>query len=320
LIAMLALVCGHKTTLVRDRAEPVRAPGEALIEMQLAGVCDTDLQLSRGYMGFTGVLGHEFVGRVLESDDPSLRGRRVVGDINAGCGRCVECRENRGHHCKTRTVLGIVLRDGALAERFTMPERCLVAVPDDVGDESAVFAEPLAAALHVVDEIPESAERAVVIGDGKLGLLVAYAVRSSGQKTVLVGHHEKKLAIARAFGVDTVLERDIGRDLDGAPVVVDATGSSTGLALALRLVEPRGTVVLKTTVAGSVDVDLSPIVVNELRVVGSRCGDMAEAVRALADRRVDPTRLIEARFPLARADEALGRAAEPGTLKVLVHG
>jgi threonine dehydrogenase-like Zn-dependent dehydrogenase len=243
-----------------------------------------------------------------------------VADINAGCGSCSDCVHQRGHHCKSRTVLGIVGRDGAMAERFTVPERCLVPVPSNVDDQRAVFAEPLAAALHVADDVPRGAERVVVLGDGKLGLLIAHALVSIGHRVVVVGHHDDKLAIARAAGAEVVLERDIGRDLDDAPAVVDATGSATGLGLALRLAEPRGTVILKTTVAGSTNIDLSPVVINELRMLGSRCGDLALAVDALATGRLNPAPLIAARFPLARADEALRRAAEHGTLKVLVEG
>jgi threonine dehydrogenase-like Zn-dependent dehydrogenase len=271
-------------------------------------------------MGFAGVLGHEFVGEVLESDDPTWRGRRVVGDINAGCGHCSDCVHHRGHHCKSRTVLGIVGRDGAMAERFTIPERCLVAVPNGVDDDRAVFAEPLAAALHVADDVPAGADRVVVLGDGKLGLLVASALVSSQKRVFVVGHHEDKLALARAAGAETLLERDVGSELDDAPAVVDATGSSSGLALAMRLVRPRGTLILKTTVAGATNADLSPIVINELRVAGSRCGDLGLAVSALEAERVDPRPLIAARFPLASADEALRRAAAPGTLKVIVQG
>jgi threonine dehydrogenase-like Zn-dependent dehydrogenase len=317
---VLALRCEKDPKLVHDYGDPVRKPGEALVKMRLAGICDTDLQLARGYMSYSGVLGHEFVGEVLESDDPAWRGRRVVADINAGCGRCADCTENRGHHCKTRTVLGIVGRDGALAERFTIPERCLVAVPSTVDDDRAVFAEPLAAALHVADDVPSDADRVVVLGDGKLGLLVARALVSAQRRVIVVGHHDDKLALAHSAGAVTLLERDVGRELDGAPAVVDATGSASGLALALRLVRPRGTLILKTTVAGATNVDLSPIVINELRVVGSRCGDLGLAIDALESDRVDPRPLIAARFPLTRADEALRRAATPGTLKVVVEG
>jgi len=317
---MRALVCDTEPRLVTDRAEPARGAAEALIRMRVAGICDTDLALARGYMGFRGVLGHEFVGEVLEASDESLRGKRVVADINAGCGVCAECLARGGHHCRERTVLGIVGRDGALAERLALPERCLVPVPDAVPDDQAVFAEPLAAALHAIDEVPPGAAPVVVLGDGKLGLLVARAALSTGVRTIVVGHHEAKLALARAAGAEGMLESDARAALSSVPFVVEATGSASGLSLALALVRPRGTVVLKTTVAGATTVDLSPVVVNELRVIGSRCGDVARAVDALAKGRVDPRFLIAARYPLARADEALHRAAQRGVLKVLVEG
>ncbi len=315
---MLALVCDRPPKLVTDRPEPVRRPGEALIRLRVAGVCDTDLELARGYMGYRGVLGHEFVGDVVEADSREWVGRRVVADINAGCGACAECRERAGHHCESRTVLGILGRDGAMEERFTVPERCLVAVPDGLADDRAVFAEPLAAALHVRGDVPRGPDPVVVLGDGKLGQLVSRALLSDGRRTIVVGHHEEKLALARAAGAEAVLERDLAGDGLGVPAVVEATGSAGGLALALRLVRPRGTVVLKTTVAARTEVDLSPVVVNELRVVGSRCGDMADAVRALGSGAVDPTSLIAARYPLARADAALEHASRRGTMKILV--
>jgi threonine dehydrogenase-like Zn-dependent dehydrogenase len=324
---MRALVCGQPPRIVTDHPEPVRRPGEVTIGLRVAGVCDTDLALARGYMAYAGVLGHEFVGEILETDDRAAaatwRGRRVVADINAGCGVCDECRERGSHHCGARTVLGIVGRDGALAERFTVPERGLVAVPDALPDDKAVFAEPLAAALHVLSELPPGGAAAgpvVVLGDGKLGQLIARAVASSGRRTVMVGHHEAKLSLARRASIETVLERDVGADLNGVPAVVEATGSASGIALGLRIVRPRGTVILKTTIAGPTTVDLSPVVIHELRVVGSRCGDLALAIDALARGLVDPTDLLVARYPLAQADVALEHAARPGTLKVLVDG
>jgi len=315
---MRALVCDPAPRLVDDRAEPARGPGEALVALGLAGICDTDLQIIRGYMGFRGVIGHEFVGVVLESDDPRWKGRRVVADINAGCGVCVACARGDAHHCPTRTVLGIAGRDGALAERFVVPERSLVAVPDDVPDEHAVFAEPLAAALHVTDELGSGDDSIVVLGDGKLGLLIARALVSAGKRPLLVGHHEEKLGLARAAGVEAILEHDFLGLTTRADVVVEATGSASGLALALRTARPRGTVILKTTVSSPHTVDLSPAVIHELRIVGSRCGDMARAVDALARGVVDPTSLVVARYPLARAEAALAHAARPGALKVLV--
>lgn len=315
---MIAVFGRPSPRVVTNFPEPRRAPAEALIRLRLAGICDTDLQLCRGYMEYAGVLGHEFVGDVMEADDPSWCGARVVADINAGCGACARCTSGDEHHCGNRTVLGIVGQTGAMAEHFVVPERCLVRVPSEVPDDVAVFAEPVAAALHVNDDIPRDAGPVVVLGDGKLGQLIARALLCAGRQAILVGHHEGKLALARAAGVQGILESLIGTDLDGAGAVVEATGSPGGLALALRLVRPRGTLVLKTTVAGATSVDLSSIVVNELRVVGSRCGDMRRAMDTLAAGHLDPTMLIAARYPLVRAVEALEHASRPGTLKVLV--
>lgn len=316
---MRALVLDPDPRLVTDRPPPARAPGEALVRVRVSGVCDTDLQLARGYMGFAGVPGHEFVGEVVAADDAGWIGRRVVADINAGCGACEDCVTGRGHHCAARTVLGIRGRSGAFAELVAVPERCLVAVPEAVSDELAVFAEPLAAALHVLDELdPRGPGRAVVLGDGKLGLLIARALAGAGVDTTLVGRHPHKLALARAVGVTTALADALPAGVGGAPLVVEATGSERGLAEALALAAPRGTVVLKTTVAAPITVDLAPAVIHELRLVGSRCGDIARAVAALARGEVDPRPLIEARYPLARAAEALAHAGRRGALKVLI--
>ena len=315
---MLALVLDGGPRLSSDYPEPRRPPGEALVRMRRAGICDTDLQLVNGYMGYRGVLGHEFVGEVIEADETRWVGRRVVADINAGCGRCADCLERDGHHCSRRTVLGILGRDGALAERLLVPERCLVAVPDAVADEAAVFAEPLAAALHVADDLPDC-ERVVVLGDGKLGLLVTLALLSTGRSVVVVGHHPHKLAIAAAAGASVVREEEAS-ELIGSQAVVEATGSESGLRLALGLLAPRGTLVLKTTLARSAQVDWSLVVVNELSIVGSRCGDMERAIDALAAGRIDPAPLVAARYPLSDAERALEHAARRGTLKVLVEG
>ncbi len=312
---MKALVLDQQPMFIEDYPAPERKPGEALVAMRVAGVCDTDLQLAQGYMTFRGVLGHEFVGEVLEADDASLVGKRIVADINAGCGECDDCISRNGHHCAQRTVLGILGRGGAMAEQLVVPERCVYPVPDEVSDDRAVFAEPLAAGLHVLDVVAADAERVIVLGDGKLGLLTALAVSQSGLATTLVGHHRHKLDLA--IGVDTSLESELPDGLTAA-VVVEATGTAAGLERALSLCQPRGTLVLKTTVADKHAVDLSAIVINELSVVGSRCGDMAAALSCLADGRVDPTPLIAARYPLAEADRALEHAGRRGVLKVLI--
>ncbi len=312
---MLALVLGDTPRVVSDHPEPVCREGEARVQMHVAGVCDTDLQLALGYMGYRGVLGHEAVGRVIECGDSDWVGRRVVADINAGCGQCGDCLQRDGHHCATRTVLGIVARDGVFAEQFVVPTRNLVAVPDEVSDDCAVFSEPLAAALHVLDDIPVSAHVGV-LGDGKLGLLIALALHGAGRKVTAIGHHAQKLAIAAGGGVATCLEDEL-RD-DRFDAVVEATGSATGLAVALQRVQPRGTVVLKTTVAKPEPVDLAPVVIHELRIVGSRCGAMASAIEHLSRGRVDPTPLIAARYKLADAERAMAAASARGTLKILV--
>ncbi|NUP09290.1 MAG: alcohol dehydrogenase catalytic domain-containing protein [Polyangiaceae bacterium] len=316
---MRALVLDGAPRLDRAFPDPERKPGEAIVDVLVAGVCDTDLQLARGYMGFRGVPGHEFVGRVRESDDPRWIGKRVVADINAGCGACDECRERAGHHCGARTVLGILARSGAFADRLSIPERCLVEVPDDVSDDRAVFAEPLAAALHVLDDASwlEASDRAVVLGDGKLGQLIARALAGVGHRVVMVGRHERKLAMIRSAGVEALLEGQTGL-LPRSRLVVDATGSASGLALAMKLTAPRGTIVLKTTVAGALEIDLSPLVIDEIRLVGSRCGDMHRAVDVLTRRQVDPLPLVEARYPLDEAADAIAHAGRKGSMKVLV--
>lgn len=320
---MRALVYGAEgVRVVEDRPEPHVGEDEALVHVSCAGICDTDLQLTAGYAGFAGVLGHEFVGRV-DAKDPSLGGQRVVADINLGCGRCSRClAEGRGNHCTQRQTLGIRRRDGAFAERVAIPRRNLVPVPDRVEDERAVFAEPLAAALHVLDAVDEQVEvdeTLVVLGDGKLGLLIALALRAAGRKVRCIGHHMAKLELAARAGVQTQLESQLeSAERHSAGLVVEATGHPRGLARALWLARPRGTVVLKTTTAEPAPIDLAPVVVNELRLVGSRCGDMRRAVELLAAGELDPRPLICARHSLAAGVTALAAARERGALKVLL--
>lgn len=300
-------------------------PGEALVRVTLAGICNTDLEIVRGYSGFNGTLGHEFVGVVEEATDPGLRGRRVVGEINAGCGECDLCRNGDSRHCPTRTVLGIVGRNGAFAEYLLLPERNLLAVPDAVSDEAAVFTEPLAAACEILEQVRIlDSDRVVVLGDGKLGQLIARVLQTTGCRLTLVGKHPAKLRLAELSGIRTALKGELEDRLGQAPadlfdVVVEATGSPSGFELALRLTRPRGTLVLKSTFHGGVNVDLSRLVVDEISLIGSRCGRFESALALLADGAVDPRPLISAEFPLAEGLEAMAMAANSGVMKVLLR-
>ena len=305
---------GIRLTLARDLPDPVPAPGEAVVRVHRAGICRTDLEITRGYLGFRGTPGHEWVGHVVAAPDPDLVGARVVGEINLACGVCPTCAAGLTRHCPTRRVLGIVGADGAFADQVVLPARNLHRVPDRVSDAAAVFVEPLAAAFEVLEQVMVApGMRAVVLGDGKLGLLVAQVLMVTGARVVLAGHHAEKLVRARQLGVAT------GPPEVGADLVVDTTGSPGGLAAALSAVRPRGTIVLKTTVAGEHRLDLAPAVINEVTVVGSRCGPFAPAVAALADGRISVAPLVDAVYPLDDAVAAFARAAEPGVLKVQIE-
>ncbi len=277
------------------------------------GICATDLELVRGYMGFSGVPGHEFVGEVIRSDTPSLVGRRVVGEINAPCGTCETCLSGLPRHCPQRTVLGIAGRDGAMAEQLTLPDAQLHPVPDALPDEAAVFVEPVAAACRVLEQV-EPGDRALVLGDGRLGLITAGVLAAAGVEVTVVGRHGRRRDLADGLGARWT-DRVVGRwDL-----VVEATGSSAGLSEALAAVRPTGTVVLKTTVAEPHRLDLAPLVIDEIRLLGSRCGPFEPALELLTSGKLDPTGLIEDEFPLDDGVRALRRAARPGALKVLVR-
>jgi 2-desacetyl-2-hydroxyethyl bacteriochlorophyllide A dehydrogenase len=312
----LVLEPGGRLRLDRDHPEPLPGPEEALVHVRAAGVCATDLELVRGYAGHAGVLGHEFVGRV-DAGDARWPGRRVVADINVGCGHCSACRTGDPHHCQSRTTVGIRGRPGVFAERVAIPRANLVEVPDSVPDELAVFAEPLAAALHVLDETHERAP-ITVLGDGKLGLLIALAIAAVGHPVELIGRHPSKLEIAARAGIPTQLDSEL-RDAPRTSLLVEATGKPSGLARALQLVAPRGTIVLKTTTSAAVTLELAPVVIHELRIVGSRCGDMHRAIELLASGRIDPRPLIAARYDLDHAEQALEHAARPGVLKVMLE-
>lgn len=298
------------------RISDVRTPkvdGEALVRVTLSGICNTDLEIARGYAGFEGTLGHEFVG-VLEN------GTRVVGEINAGCGQCELCRSGDSRHCANRTVLGIVGRDGAHAEFLKLPLVNLLPVPDEVPDTHAVFVEPLAAACGILERASITSDSEVaVIGDGKLGLLCAQVIATTGARLTLIGKHESKLQIAQARGIETFLvERaKVGaREFD---VVVEASGSPSGFDLALDLLRPRGVLVLKSTFHGATEMDAARIVVDEISVVGSRCGRFAPALELLKLGKIDVENLISEEFSLADGVRAMARAAAPGVMKVLLR-
>jgi threonine dehydrogenase-like Zn-dependent dehydrogenase len=315
---MKALLFDGQLRLDADYPLPEPPPGEARIRTTLVGICNTDLEITQGYADFRGVMGHEFVGFVEQASDPALIGRRVVGEINVACGVCQMCRAGHPTHCFSRTVLGIRDRDGVLAERFCLPQANLHLVPEGMPDEVAVFAEPLAAACEVLDQVHvRPTDRVVVLGDGKLGLLVAQVLALTGCDLTLVGRHEAKLAIAAARGISTRLGEE--SPAYQADLVVECTGSVEGLETARRLVRPRGTIVLKSTFHDLVQTDVSGLAVDEIRLVGSRCGPFPAALRLLSQGLVDVAPLVEARYPLSQALAAFEHAGRKGALKVLVH-
>lgn len=283
---------------VREQPLPTRPRGFALIRLLCGGICNTDLELQRGYYNFAGTPGHEFVGEVVEADDKSLAGRRVVGEINLACGKCEWCARGLGRHCPHRTVLGIAGHPGAFSEFFTLPERNLHVLPDDLPDERAVFTEPLAAACEILDQvaIPQGGEVAV-LGAGKLGRLVAQVLEARGAKVRLFGRNE---------------------GAGSYEWVVEATGSADGLARAIGMTRPRGTIVVKSTLHEPVAIDTARVVVNEITLVGSRCGRFEPALELLSSGAVHVEEMISARFPLAEAPQAFAAAARKGALKVLL--
>lgn len=315
---MLALVLDSDGPQLREFPRPRPGAGEALVRVTLAGICSTDLELVRGYAGFRGVLGHEFVGVVEEAGDRGWIGRRVVGSINVGCGRCAECEANGPAHCPERTVTGIRGRDGAFAEWLALPEANLLPVPDELPDERAVFTEPLAAALRIREQVPLSPEtHTAVLGPGRLGLLIAQALALSTPRLTILGRSSASLVLPTRLGLTTALAEEAAEN--AFDVVVEATGNEAGLAAALRLVRPRGTLVLKSTFHGRATIDLTKLVVGEITVVGSRCGPFAPALELLAAGAIAVEPLIEADYSLSEALRALEHAARPGVRKILLR-
>ncbi|MCC7207686.1 MAG: alcohol dehydrogenase catalytic domain-containing protein, partial [Anaerolineae bacterium] len=300
---MRALTFDGALRLVEDAPEPVPAPGEALIRIRAAGICQTDLEMTRGYRPFSGILGHEFVGELLE-DAGSLRaGQRVAGEINAACGVCDLCADGMPTHCRQRTVLGIQDRQGVFAERVALPIVNLHTVPDSVPDEAATFTEPLAAALEALEQVHiRPTRRVALIGAGRLGLLVAQVLKLAGADLTVLARHERALALLAGWQIPALdIRREGWLDEYGrntAHIVVECTGNPDGLALALDMIRPRGTLVLKSTYAGTPPADLSRVVVQEITLVGSRCGPFEPALRLLEARRVDVLPLVERIYPL----------------------
>ena len=319
---MRALVVDEngKLNYTRSHPSPAVGPDEVLVEVRMAGICATDLEILKGYLNFSGVLGHEFVGTVVKGPR-ELKGKRVVGQINCVCGKCDMCQSGLSDHCRDRGVIGIERRDGAFAELLALPRRNVHVLPETLSDEQAVFVEPLAAAFQIVQQVRiEPHQSVVVVGDGRLGLLVVQvlAKNTNGTKVVLLGKHPNKLTFCEKRGIQAVLLDDmlIKPQWD---VVVDCTGSPAGFDTACKLVRPRGKLVLKSTWAPTDPVDLSALVINEIMLIGSRCGPFPSAINALATEQVAVHGLITSRFSLDQGEEAFEKAKQPDQIKVILE-
>jgi len=309
------VLTGDAVALEKERARPTPREGEVVVRVLRAGACETDLQLIRGYMGFNGVLGHEFVG---VPEEGPYAGQRVVGEINCSCRACPTCLAGRPTHCPSRMTLGIVNHDGVFADFVAVPQHNLHLVPETVVTDAAVFTEPLAAAFQIPEQLfLARTDRVVVLGDGRLGNLCAQVLAGICDPLLVVGKHPDKLALLDALGIETALLNDLPAD-HLADVVVDCTGSDTGLPTALKLVRPRGTIVLKTTVAGTQRMPWAPVVIDEVTIVGSRCGPFDRALEALAAGSISVLPMISERFDLSHGLAALAAAQRPGVLKVLI--
>ncbi len=320
---MKAIYYDGALAFTKEYAMPKRKAGEALVRVLAAGICRTDLEIAKGYMDFRGISGHEFVGVVEQCDEKKWVGRRVVGAINCGCGKCAYCLRGMERHCPDRSVLGISGRDGAFAENLVLPEQNLHRVPDALSDEEAIFVEPLAAALEILEQVSiRPTDRVLLLGDGKLGLLIAQVLHRIGCDPEVVGKHRKNLSILSKKGIRTRPAEDETEMREGQPLrydlVVEATGSPEGFEQACGWVRPRGTVVLKTTLAGASEIDLTPLVVDEITVIGSRCGPFAPAIRWLEERAIDVRSLIGRTFPLEEGLAAFEEASKREALKVII--
>lgn len=315
---MKALVFDQSLSFAPRHPEPPKTLGDSLIRVRQAGICATDLEITKGYMAFKGILGHEFVGHVLESADKALINKRVVGEINVVCGRCDLCVAGLSTHCRARSVLGILNRDGAFADFVRLPATNLHILPDTIDDDQAVFVEPLAAAFQILKQIKiDNRKWVTVLGDGRLGLLVAQVLRNAGCPVRMIGKHLAKLSLCEKWGIRHRPLSDIVARHD-QDIVVDCTASPAGFELAMQMVRPRGTIVLKSTFAAGKPLNLAPLVIDEISVIGSRCGPFKEAIRALAEKQVDVVSLINRRMKIDQGVEAMNLASRPGVLKIIL--
>lgn len=317
---MKAVIFDETLKYVEDYEKPTPKKGEALIKVTYGGVCNTDKEITKGYMGYKGILGHEFTGVVEEinDEDKTFLGKRVVGEINLGCKNCEWCAKDLERHCPNRSTLGILAKNGCFAEYVTLPLSNLIEIPENVPDEQAVFVEPLAAGLEILEQMHiQPCQKVMVLGDGKLGLLTALALNACGLDVLIVGKHQNKLDIAKNQGVKTQLLSEF----EQAPkfdVVVEATGSITGFETSVSCVKPRGTLVLKSTIAASKELNLAPIVINEITILGSRCGRFEPAMRLIASGKIDFSQMISKIYPIEQAVEAFDANNAKDTIKILL--
>jgi threonine dehydrogenase-like Zn-dependent dehydrogenase len=307
---------GQNLNYIKDYPKP--HTGEALVKVSLAGICGTDLEILQGYMSYEGVLGHEFVGVVAESENKDLIGKRVVGEINVGCEKCDSCKKGMQRHCPNRSVLGILNRDGAFAEFLSLPERNLHVIPDSVTDRQAVFVEPIAAAFEIKEQVLLKPDwHVAIVGDGRLSQLIISVLKTSCSDITCFGRHQNKLERLEKLGIKTKI--GIKSDEESSyDLVVEATGRNSGFLDSMKLVKPRGTVILKSTIASKENLDLTPAVVNEITLVGSRCGPFRPAINALASGIISVDGLIDSEYPLEKFNEAFDQAKNSKTLKVVL--
>ncbi len=316
---MKAIWCEKGKLKLVELPRPRRKKGEALIRVLYAGICNTDLEIVRGYMNFQGILGHEFVG-IVEKGSPQWQGKRVVGEINLACGRCEYCQKGLSRHCPHREVLGILKKPGAFAEYLTLPEKNLHLVPDSISDLEAVFIEPLSASLRILDQLKiKKQEKVLILGDGKLAQLIARLLRLKTKNLLVAGRHQEKLALLSRLGIPTILEKELvnlpGQSFE---LVIEASGNPAGLKTALELCKPLGNIVLKSTYAKKPKIDLSLAVVNEIKIIGSRCGDFARAIPLLEKKKIPVKDLISGIYPLEAYQRAFKKAWERKSLKVIL--